>query len=78
MDHHEEANTTWLVDGILAMATVALAVFVPKIKDKQHQRISTYVWVMCIFIVFSGLMNLFKLKNGAYPFRILFWASYNK
>ncbi|CDH55709.1 dolichyl-diphosphooligosaccharide-proteinglycotransferase [Lichtheimia corymbifera JMRC:FSU:9682] len=67
-----ESRIVAAIYGILAMATVALAVFVPKIKDKQHQRISTYVWVMCIFIVFSGLMNLFKLKNGAYPFRILF------
>ncbi|KAI9493591.1 hypothetical protein BDB00DRAFT_822688 [Zychaea mexicana] len=58
--------------GILAMATVALAVYVPKMKDKTPQRISAYIWTMCILIVFSALMNLFRIKNGAYPFHIFF------
>ncbi|KAI8140108.1 hypothetical protein BJV82DRAFT_671880 [Fennellomyces sp. T-0311] len=58
--------------GILAMAVVCLAVYVPKMKDTMHQRISVYIWTFCILIVFSALMNLFRIKNGAYPFRIFF------
>lgn len=64
--------TSGLQDGLLAFSTVALTITVPKMDDKWRQRVGAYVWMTCIIFVFSCLMNLFKLKNGAYPFRLLF------
>ncbi|KAI8376548.1 uncharacterized protein BYT42DRAFT_594368 [Radiomyces spectabilis] len=58
--------------GVLAFAVVSLAVSVPKFDDKLRQRIGVYIWMGCIIIVFSCLVNMFKLKNGSYPFSLLF------
>lgn len=66
------ANFIIVIDGLLAFSTVALAITVPKMDDKWRQRVGAYVWMTCIIFVFSCLMNLFKLKNGSYPFRLLF------
>ncbi|KAG2216651.1 hypothetical protein INT45_010791 [Circinella minor] len=67
-----ESRVVGATYGLLAMATICLIVFVPKMKQKTNQRISAYIWVLCILIVFSALMNLFRIKNGAYPFHIFF------
>lgn len=58
-------------DGILSFSAVSLAVSVPRL-DKGKQRIAVWIWMGCIIVVFSFLMNLFKIKNGGYPFRLLF------
>ncbi|KAI9313281.1 hypothetical protein BX666DRAFT_764038 [Dichotomocladium elegans] len=67
-----ESRIVASIYGLLAMGTIALAVFVPKISDKNHQRICVYVWITSYVVVFSILLNLFKFKNGGYPFKLLF------
>ncbi|KAG0171930.1 oligosaccharyl transferase subunit ost3/OST6 [Apophysomyces sp. BC1034] len=69
---HFKLITFYSIDGVLAFAIVSLAVSVPKFDDKLRQRIGVYVWTLCVIVIFSVLMNLFRLKNGAYPFHILF------
>jgi oligosaccharyltransferase complex subunit gamma len=60
------------VDGVLAFAVVSLAYMVPQLDDKWRQRIGVYIWTGCFIVIFSCLMALFKVKNEAYPFKILF------
>ncbi|KAF7725138.1 oligosaccharyl transferase subunit ost3/OST6 [Apophysomyces ossiformis] len=67
-----EVEIVAAIYGVLAFAIVSLAVSVPKFDDKLRQRIGVYVWTLCVIVIFSVLMNLFRLKNGAYPFHILF------
>jgi len=38
----------------------------------MKQRIGVYLWLGLLVVVFSLLMKLFKIKNGGYPFRLLF------
>ncbi|KAI8099899.1 uncharacterized protein BX664DRAFT_377543 [Halteromyces radiatus] len=58
--------------GVLAFAVVNLAITIPNFDDKWRQRAGVYIWVSCFIVVFSCLMALFKIKNEAYPFKILF------
>jgi len=66
-----ESQVVAVIYGILSFSVVSLAVTVPRL-DKTKQRIAVYIWVACLLVVFSFLMNLFKIKNGSYPFRLLF------
>lgn len=59
------------LDGILAFSVVTLAVSVPRIKNPQTQSMLILVWVVVQFFVFSFLMQLFRQKNGGYPFKLL-------
>ncbi|ORZ18609.1 hypothetical protein BCR42DRAFT_325022 [Absidia repens] len=58
--------------GVLAFAVVSLAYSVPRFDDKWRQRVGVYIWTSCFIVIFSCLMAFFKIKNEAYPFKILF------
>jgi hypothetical protein len=60
------------VDGVLAFAVVSLASTVPSFDDKWRQRVGVYIWTCCFIVIFSCLMALFKIKNEAYPFKMMF------
>lgn len=59
-------------DGLLAFSIVALSVLVPAQTSAVKQRVGVYLWLGMLVIVFSLLMKLFKMKNGGYPFSLLF------
>ena len=59
-------------DGLLGFSIVALTVFVPGQLNPAKQRIAVYLWLAMLVVVFSLLMKLFKVKNGGYPFHLLF------
>ncbi|KAL0073178.1 hypothetical protein F4703DRAFT_1442419 [Phycomyces blakesleeanus] len=67
-----ESQIVASIYGVLAFSVVSLAYAVPSFDDKFRQRFGVYVWSIAIFVVFSCLVNLFRLKNAAYPFKILF------
>ncbi|CAO3598960.1 unnamed protein product [Absidia cylindrospora] len=58
--------------GVLAFAVVSLTYAVPRFDDKWRQRVGVYIWTSCFIVIFSCLMAFFKIKNEAYPFKILF------
>ncbi|SAM01804.1 hypothetical protein [Absidia glauca] len=58
--------------GVLAFAVVSLAYTVPSFDDKWRQRVGVYIWTSCFIVIFSCLMALFKIKNEAYPFKMMF------
>jgi len=54
--------------GVLAFATISLAVRVPRMTHAKNQQIMVFLWSGIIFIAYGFLMNIFKIKNGGYPF----------
>lgn len=55
-------------DAVLSFATISLAMKTPRIEDPGRQKAAIIVWNAVMLCAFSFLMNLFKQKNGSYPF----------
>ncbi|CAM0139949.1 oligosaccharyl transferase subunit ost3/OST6 [Umbelopsis sp. WA50703] len=66
-----ESQVVAVIYGVLAFSTVSLAISVPRL-DKGKQRIAVWIWMGCLLVLFSFLMSLFRIKNGGYPFKLLF------
>lgn len=54
--------------GTLSFATIALALKVPRMSDPQSQQIAVFAWGGVIFVMYSFLLCVFRIKNGGYPF----------
>ena len=55
-------------DGLLAFATITLALKVPRIADAKTQQVAALAWAAVLFLVYSFLLSVFRFKNGGYPF----------
>jgi len=55
-------------DGLLSFATISLALKVPRITDPKTQQVAVIVWSGVIFVMYSFLLSVFRMKNGGYPF----------
>lgn len=58
--------------GALALSQIALIVLVPRTLKPTQQRLAIYTWCAVTVLLYSSLLSIFKLKNGSYPFRLLF------
>jgi oligosaccharyltransferase complex subunit gamma len=56
------------VDGVLSFAAINLALKCPRIADPASQQVAVIAWTAGLFIVYSFLLNIFRWKNGGYPF----------
>ncbi|KAJ1326691.1 OST3/OST6 family transporter [Microdochium nivale] len=56
--------------GILSFATIYLAVRAPRIKERKLQQIMIIGWGMLMFVIYSFLLSIFRIKNGGYPFKL--------
>ncbi|BFZ58008.1 oligosaccharyl transferase subunit ost3/OST6 [Savitreella phatthalungensis] len=56
--------------GLLAFSVISLAVAVPRIRNRNTQAMLVSVWVLVQFFVYSFLIQLFRQKNGGYPFKL--------
>jgi hypothetical protein len=56
------------LDGLLSFATISLALKVPRISDPKTQQLAVVVWGGVIFVMYSFLLSVFRIKNGGYPF----------
>lgn len=54
--------------GLLSFATISLALKVPRISDPKTQQVAVLVWGGVIFVMYSFLLSVFRIKNGGYPF----------
>ncbi|KAH6674143.1 hypothetical protein B0J14DRAFT_589310 [Halenospora varia] len=54
--------------GLLSFATISLALKVPRIADPKTQQIAVIIWGGVIFVMYSFLLSVFRIKNGGYPF----------
>lgn len=62
------ANGCVYLDAILSFATISLAMKTPRIEDPGRQKAAIMIWNAVMLCAFSLLMNIFKQKNGSYPF----------
>jgi oligosaccharyltransferase complex subunit gamma len=55
-------------DGVLAFATISLALKVPRMTDPRAQQIAVIAWAGIILGMYSFLISIFRIKNAGYPF----------
>ncbi|WWC89728.1 uncharacterized protein L201_004653 [Kwoniella dendrophila CBS 6074] len=67
-----ESQVVGGIYGLLAFSIVALTILIPAQSSPVKQRIGVYLWLGMLIIVFSLLIKLFRMKNGGYPFSLLF------
>jgi oligosaccharyltransferase complex subunit gamma len=63
-----ETQIVAAIYGILAFATITLALKVPRIKDERTQQVAALAWAAVTFVMYSFLLSVFRFKNGGYPF----------
>jgi len=54
--------------GVLAFATISLALKVPRMTDPRAQQIAVIAWAGIILGMYSFLISIFRIKNAGYPF----------
>jgi oligosaccharyltransferase complex subunit gamma len=59
-----------VADGVLSFCTIALAMKVPRITDKKIQQAAVIGWSGLMFVMYSFLLSIFRIKNGGYPFSL--------
>jgi len=67
----QEVQVVAMIYGSLAGAFLMLILVVPYQTSPQRQRAQVYLWTGVIFIMFSVLVSLFRVKNRGYPFKLL-------
>ena len=58
------------IDGILSFATIALALKVPRMVNAKSQQVAVFLWGGVMLLQYSFLLNVFRIKNGGYPFHL--------
>lgn len=66
------AGTLIALDGVLSFATIALAIKVPRMSDPKMQQAAVFIWAGVMLGMYSFLMSVFRVKNGGYPFHLIF------
>lgn len=57
-----------ILDGVLSFATISLALKVPRIANPKTQQTAVIIWGGLLFLCYSFLLSVFRIKNGGYPF----------
>lgn len=57
------SNIRFLSDGLLASAFLMLTVVTPYTTSPSRQKAQVYLWSIVIFIMYSVLLSLFRMKN---------------
>lgn len=52
-----------LIDGLLGSAILMLTIVTPYTSSPRRQRAQVYLWSFVIFIMYSVLVSLFRVKN---------------
>ena len=55
--------TSLFIDGLLGSAVLMLTVVTPYTASPRRQRAQVYLWSFVIFIMYSVLVSLFRVKN---------------
>ena len=58
-------------DGLLSASFLMLTLITPHQTSPSRQRLQVYLWSGVIFVMFSVLISLFRVKNRGYPFKLL-------
>ena len=57
-------------DGILSFCAISLTLKVPRIGDPSSQKVAAMAWAGVLFVMYSFLLSIFRIKNGGYPFSL--------
>ncbi|KAH7390582.1 hypothetical protein BKA66DRAFT_459287 [Pyrenochaeta sp. MPI-SDFR-AT-0127] len=63
-----ESQIVAAIYGVLAFATISLALKVPRIKDPRAQQFAVFLWSAVLLCMYSFLLSVFRMKNGGYQF----------
>ncbi|KAH9861580.1 hypothetical protein J1614_011330, partial [Plenodomus biglobosus] len=63
-----ESQIVAAIYGVLAFATISLALKVPRIKDPKAQQLAVFLWSGVLLCMYSFLLSVFRSKNGGYKF----------
>lgn len=55
---------------MLAFCAISLALKVPRIVDVRGQQVAVFGFAGFIFLMYSFLLSLFRVKNAGYPFSL--------
>ncbi|KAI0690044.1 oligosaccharyl transferase subunit OST3/OST6 family [Cytidiella melzeri] len=67
----QETNVVALIYGLLAGAFLMLTMVAPYQTSKARQQMQVWLWSIVVFVMFSVLISLFRVKNRGYPFKLL-------
>ncbi|TCD71887.1 oligosaccharyl transferase subunit ost3/OST6 [Steccherinum ochraceum] len=67
----QETQVVAMIYGLLASAFLMLTVVTPYTSSPSRQKAQVYLWSIVIFIMYSVLLSLFRVKNKGYPFKLL-------
>ncbi|KAH8106976.1 oligosaccharyl transferase subunit OST3/OST6 family [Cristinia sonorae] len=67
----QETQVVAMIYGLLAASFLMLTVVTPYTTSPSRQKLQVYLWTIVIFIMFSVLLSLFRVKNRGYPFKLL-------
>ncbi|PTB67212.1 hypothetical protein BBK36DRAFT_1135304 [Trichoderma citrinoviride] len=65
-----ETQIVAAIYGVLSFCAITLAVKVPRMADSKTQQVAVIVWSLILFLVYSFLLSVFRIKNGGYPFSL--------
>ncbi|KAH6643742.1 magnesium transporter protein-like protein 1 precursor [Boeremia exigua] len=63
-----ESQIIAAIYGVLAFATISLALKVPRIADSRAQQFAVFLWSGILLCMYSFLLSVFRQKNGGYQF----------
>ncbi|KAI9095533.1 hypothetical protein DFS34DRAFT_179678 [Phlyctochytrium arcticum] len=67
-----ESQIVGLLYAVTSITFVALVTKTPTIADPGNQRLAVFGLVCLFMVLYSVLLRIFRAKNGAYPFKMLF------
>ncbi|KAH6899619.1 OST3/OST6 family protein [Thelonectria olida] len=56
--------------GVLSFCAITLAFKIPRMADAKTQQVAVIAWGGVLFLVYSFLLSVFRVKNGGYPFSL--------
>ncbi|KAI5462739.1 hypothetical protein BGZ63DRAFT_223397 [Mariannaea sp. PMI_226] len=56
--------------GVLSFCAISLALKVPRISDSKTQQVAVIAWGGVLFLIYSFLLSIFRIKNSGYPFSL--------
>ncbi|KAM0469745.1 hypothetical protein ACHAPX_010326 [Trichoderma viride] len=65
-----ETQIVAAIYGVLSFCAITLAVKVPRMADAKTQQVAVVVWSVILFLVYSFLLSVFRVKNSGYPFSL--------
>ncbi|KAJ3523790.1 hypothetical protein NM688_g8668 [Phlebia brevispora] len=67
----QETQVVAMMYGLLGASFVMLTMVVPYQLSPKRQQAQVWLWTIVIFIMYSVLISLFRVKNRGYPFKLL-------